>query len=142
MIGAWHYVQFGRNAGAQQALCDAPLNVLLDPLRDRPAAGVSVDLLALALAAWLRRMSGRHDGGRPLHIQHPLSALLREKAVPGGSDPRPLPGIGALFGDVGRDARLIEAVGRWSAASRHWRHGDAAARCRVAFQLIDCVFRL
>ena len=34
---------------------DAPLNVLVDPIRDRLKMGGGVDLLAIALAAWMRR---------------------------------------------------------------------------------------
>jgi mannitol 2-dehydrogenase len=33
---------------------DAPINLLLDPIHDRLVAGANVDLLALALAAWIR----------------------------------------------------------------------------------------
>jgi mannitol 2-dehydrogenase len=99
----------------QRVNTDAPLNVLLDPIRDRLAAGESVDLLAFALAAWLRRMSGQDDAGRALNIQHPLAALLREKAALGGPDPRTLLSIGALFGALGGNETLEAAVTRWLA---------------------------
>ena len=95
---------------------DAPLNVLVDPIRDRLRAGEGVDLLALALAAWLRRVRGEDEQSQPIDIRHPLAALLREKAVEGGPDPRPLLGITQLFGETGADARLIEPVGRWLAS--------------------------
>ena len=92
---------------------DAPLNVLVDPIRDRLRTGGSVDLLALALAAWLRRMGGVDEAGAPIDIRHPLAALLRERAAEGRQDPRPLLGITALFGEVGEDPRLVEAVAGW-----------------------------
>ncbi len=95
---------------------DAPLNILLDPIRDRLRAGQSVDLLALALAAWLRRVRGEDEQGQPIDVRHPLAEQLRAKAVEGGADPRPLLGIAPLFGDTGTDPRLIEPVGRWLAA--------------------------
>ncbi len=95
---------------------DAPLNILVDPIRDRLRAGEGVELLALALAAWLRRVRGEDEQGQPIDIRHPLAALLREKAAEGGPDPRPLLGIAQLFGDTGADPRLIEPVGRWLAA--------------------------
>ena len=95
---------------------DAPLNVLVDPIRDRLRAGEAVDLLGLALAAWLRRVRGEDEAGQPIDVRHPLAPLLREKAVEGGADPRPLLGIAPLFGDVGTDPRLIEPVGRWLAS--------------------------
>ncbi len=95
---------------------DAPLNVLVDPIRDRLRAGQGVELLALALAAWLRRVRGEDEQGQPIDVRHPLAALLRDKAMEGGPDPRPLLGITQLVGDTGADARLIEPVGRWLAS--------------------------
>ncbi len=95
---------------------DAPLNILVDPIRDRLRADQPIELLALALAAWLRRVRGEDERGQPIDVRHPLAALLREKAIEGGPDPRPLLGITQLFGETGADARLIEPVGRWLAS--------------------------
>jgi fructuronate reductase/mannitol 2-dehydrogenase len=95
---------------------DAPLNVLVDPIRDRLRAGGSVDLLALALAAWLRRVRGEDEQGQPIEIRHPLADELRARAIEGGSDPRPLLRIAQLFGSTGTDPRLIEPVGHWLAS--------------------------
>jgi mannitol-1-phosphate/altronate dehydrogenase len=95
---------------------DAPINLLVDPIRERLRTNSSIDLLALALAAWLRRVRGVDDAGRPIAVQHPLAALLREKALEGGADPRPLLGIENLFGELGRDERVIAAVGTWLAS--------------------------
>ena len=95
---------------------DAPLNVLLDPLRDRLAAGAPLDLLALALAAWLRRVRGEDEQGRPIDIRHPLAAELRARAIEGGPDPRPLLALEPLFGASGRDPALIAPVAHCLAA--------------------------
>ena len=95
---------------------DAPLNVLVDPIRDRLKAGQSVDLLALALAAWMRRMRGVDERGEPIEIRHPVADLLRETAIEGGADPRPMLGIERLFGELARDERLVSAVGKWLAS--------------------------
>lgn len=95
---------------------DAPLNVLVDPIRDRLRADASVELLALALAAWLRRVRGEDEQGGLIDIRHPLAGLLREKALEGGEDPVPLLGIGQLFGEIGTDPRLVQPVGRWLAS--------------------------
>ena len=92
---------------------DAPLNVLVDPIRDRLRDDQPVELLSLALAAWLRRVRGEDEQGAPIDVRHPLAPLLKEKAVEGGPDPRPLLSITQLFGDAGQDRRLIEPVGRW-----------------------------
>jgi mannitol 2-dehydrogenase len=95
---------------------DAPLNILVDPIRDRLRTGGKLDLLALALAAWLRRVRGEDERGQPIEVRHPLAEQLRAKAIEGGPDPRPLLGMVQLFGDTGTDARLVGPVGRWLAS--------------------------
>jgi mannitol-1-phosphate/altronate dehydrogenase len=95
---------------------DAPLNILLDPIRDRLRTGEKLDLLALALAAWLRRVRGEDEQDQPIEVRHPLAEQLRVKATEGGPDPRPLLGMVQLFGDTGSDPRLVEPVGRWLAS--------------------------
>ncbi len=84
----------------QRINTDAPLNLLLDPLRDRLAASESCELLTLALAAWMRRLAATDDQGRPLTITHPQAGLLCETARQGGADPRALLAIRSLFGDL------------------------------------------
>lgn len=110
---------------------DAALNYLLDPVRDRLARGDSIELLALAVAAWLRRVRGVDEAGAPIDVRHPLAALLRDKAIEGGSDPRPLLGIEGLFGALGRDERFEAAVGQWLASL--YEVGAAATLRKVAF---------
>jgi mannitol 2-dehydrogenase len=95
---------------------DAPINLLVDPIRERLRTNESVDLLALALAAWLRRVRGVDDAGKPIEVHHPLAQLLREKAEEGGADPRPLLGIESLFGELRHDDRLVANVGKWLAS--------------------------
>jgi mannitol 2-dehydrogenase len=95
---------------------DAPLNILVDPIRDRLRNGASVDLLALALAAWLRRVRGEDEQGQAIDVRHPLAEQLRARAIEGGSDPRPLLAIEGLFGSTGHDPRLLAPVGRWLAS--------------------------
>lgn len=92
---------------------DAPLNVLLDPIRDRLKADAPLEFLALALAAWLRRMRGVDERGRPIELRHPLADLLRAKAGEGGADPAALLSIAPLFGELGGDPRIVEPVRRW-----------------------------
>ncbi len=94
---------------------DAPLNVLLDPIRSRLAADGGLDFLALALAAWLRRVRGEDEHGGPLPVRHPDADLLRAKALEGGPDPAPLLSIRKLFGNLGQDRRLVDAVRAWLA---------------------------
>lgn len=100
----------------QRVNTDAPINYLLDPIRDRLRTGGDITFLSLALAAWLRRVRGTDGRGNPLTVTHPHAALLREKAIEGGADPRPLLGIETLFGALGRNTTLIAAAQRWLAA--------------------------
>jgi len=109
---------------------DAPINVLIDPIRDRLRGDESVDLLALALAAWLRRVSGVDEQGQPIDVRHPLAALLRERADAGRGDATPLLGITALFGDLGSDPRLVVPVSRWLTAL--YRDGSRATLAEAA----------
>jgi mannitol 2-dehydrogenase len=97
----------------QRVNTDAPVNVLVDPIRDRVQAGEPIDLLALGLAAWCRRVSGRGEDGQPITVVHPLAEQLAEKAQEGGSDPSPLLSIRALFGDLGQNPELVEPVAKW-----------------------------
>lgn len=100
----------------QRVNTDAPVAYLLDAIRDRLAADQPIDLLGLAIAAWLRRVQGTDDAGRPIKVVHPLAQLLVEKAGEGGSDPRPLLSITSLFGSLGQDPRLQSAVEVWLGA--------------------------
>jgi mannitol 2-dehydrogenase len=84
----------------QRINTDAPLNLLLDPIGDRLASGGGCERLTLGLAAWIRRLDGADDRGRPLTITHPQADLLRARAKEGGPDPRPLLAIRSLFGDL------------------------------------------
>ncbi len=111
---------------------DAPLNVLLDPIRDRLAANAPLDILALALAAWLRRIRGEDEQGRPIDIKHPLAAELRARAIAGGPDPRPLLSLEPLFGPLGHDPALIAPVTTWLTAL--YEKGAAAALTQAATQ--------
>ena len=97
----------------QRVNTDAPVNVIIDPIRDRLAAGASVDILALALAAWMRRVRGVDGSGRAIRVVHPLADLLKAKAEEGGADPAPLLSITSLFGELGADRRLVEPLAAW-----------------------------
>ena len=119
----------------QRVNTDAPLATLVDSARDRIEAGSGIDLLALAIAAWLRRARGEDEAGEPIEIRHPMAATLREKAIEGGPDPRPLLSIAPLFGTLGQDPRFAGPVAGWLALL--YRDGTrktlAAAAERLGF---------
>ena len=112
---------------------DAPLNILVDPIRDRLVSGGSVDLLALALAAWLRRVAAVDEQGHPIDVRHPMADLLRERALQGHADPRPLLSIETLFGDLATSTRLVEVVARELRAL--YAHGSRATLAAAASRL-------
>lgn len=95
---------------------DAPLNVLTVPIQARLEMNGSVDLLALSLAGWIRRVRGVDEQGQPIDVRHPLAPLLRQKAEEGGPDPASVLSIRPLFGTLGEDARLVAPLRHWLAA--------------------------
>jgi mannitol 2-dehydrogenase len=107
---------------------DAPLSYLLDPIRDRLRTGAGVELLSLALAAWMRRARGVDETGAAIDIRHPLASDLRARAIAGGGDPGPLLGLSALFGDLGESPALRQSTGRWLARLYDVGVADTLAR--------------
>jgi mannitol 2-dehydrogenase len=92
---------------------DAPINLLIDPIRDHLKKNADAPLLALALAAWMRRVRGEDEGRQPIHVIHPAADLLRARAVEGGTDPRPLLAINALFGELIDNQPFVRTLGHW-----------------------------
>jgi mannitol 2-dehydrogenase len=92
---------------------DAPLNVLVDPATDRLEGGASVELLALAIAAWIRRIRGRDEAGQDIDIRHPLAGVLAARSEEGGEDPRSVLQIKQLFGELAANERFVFATARW-----------------------------
>jgi mannitol 2-dehydrogenase len=95
---------------------DAPINLLVMPIEASLAIGGPVDLLALALAAWMRRLRGTDDHGAAIEIRHPLAASLQQRAAEGGADPMPLLSIESLFGGLAGEQRLVVPLRRWLAS--------------------------
>lgn len=94
---------------------DAPINLLLDPLRDALAAGAPVSVLALGLAAWCRRVQDDANRGEKITGAN-ANALLQQRARESGGDPAALLSVEALFGDLARNSRLMESLRAWLGA--------------------------
>ena len=95
---------------------DAPLNVVLDTVRDRLTSNQPIVRLSLVLAAWIHRVtSAVGETGRAIVVRHPLAALLASKGdeMRRTGDVRCVLSIEALFGEVGADERVVQAVGRF-----------------------------
>jgi mannitol-1-phosphate/altronate dehydrogenase len=83
---------------------------LLPSLIEARRCGQRHELLTLALAAWLRYLRGVDIDGRPIAVVDARAERLGALARSGGGDPRPLLAERAVFGDLGADAELVEAV--------------------------------
>ena len=106
---------------------------LLATVRENLSAGRRIDMLALAVAGWMRYVSGRDEAGRPIKVSDPLAQeyerVAVESGVRDGGSPdafaRGLLGIRAIFGDdLAADSRFSEPVRTWLASL----YSDGAAR--------------
>jgi mannitol-1-phosphate/altronate dehydrogenase len=107
---------------------DAPINLLLDPLRDALAAGAPIDLLALALAAWCKRVCDSVANGEPITGAN-ANAGLQSHAATCAEDPARLLSYEPTFGDLGSNPRLMAALREWLATITS--DGIAAALQRI-----------
>ncbi|WP_245160486.1 mannitol dehydrogenase family protein [Blastococcus sp. CT_GayMR20] len=83
---------------------------LLPTLRQAVAEGRPHGLLTLAVAAWFRYLRGTDAGGRELRIDDPRADELQALARAGGTDPRPLLGDHAVFGDLDRFPAFVDEL--------------------------------
>jgi fructuronate reductase len=102
---------------------------LLGTVRDNLAAGRRIDLLTLAVAGWMRYVSGRDEAGREIKVSDPLAPEFARIAAAQRGDARAqaraLLGIRAIFGtDLPGDPRFAAAVSDWLTAL----YADGAAQ--------------
>lgn len=96
----------------------------LGTLRDRLAANASIDRLALAVAAWLQFLGGVDEAGRTFTVDDPLAAELQALHARAAGAPTEtariatLLGYAPVFGSLGREHGVIDAVARQSARLR------------------------
>ena len=88
---------------------------LLAPIRENLAANRPIAREALAVAAWMRYVSGRDENGAPIEVSDPLAARFAAAAAAHRDDPegyaRALLGIEAVFGgDLRDDPRFTAPV--------------------------------
>ena len=92
----------------------------LGTVRERLAAGGSIDRLALAVAAWLHFLRGMDEAGQRYPIDDPLAGELAAR----GDTVQALCGFAPVFGELGREPRFVAPVARGLAALR--THGVRA----------------
>jgi len=88
---------------------------LLGTIRDRLAAGQSIQRLALGVAAWMRYVTGIDEQGAPIDVKDPHAARLRAIADAAGRDAEKLAdgllGLPEIFGtDLPANAAFRAAV--------------------------------
>jgi fructuronate reductase/mannitol 2-dehydrogenase len=83
---------------------------LLPSLRQARQEGRPHGVLALAVAMWMRHLRGVDCEGRAIDVQDARAVELRELAVRGGNDPRPLLSRADLFGGLHDDEVLVEEL--------------------------------
>jgi fructuronate reductase len=87
---------------------------LLGAMQDRLAKGLPIATHALAVAGWMRYVSGVDERGRPIDVRDPLAgefAALAHEAGPVAERLAPaLLGVAKVFGPLGAEPRLREAV--------------------------------
>ena len=91
---------------------------LLGTVRDNLAARRPIDLIALAIAGWMRYVGGVDERGREIVVADPLAGEFRRLAASHRGDPaawvRALLGIRAVFGDdLPADERLVAKLVGW-----------------------------
>jgi fructuronate reductase len=98
---------------------------LLGTVRDRLAAGASIDRLGLAVAAWIHWLRGVDERGERYAIDDPLAAplarQLAQAAQAGGDEAARVAAFCAfapLFGTLGADTRFVQTVARHTASLR------------------------
>jgi fructuronate reductase len=98
---------------------------LLATVRENLAAGRRIDMLALAVAGWMRYVSGRDEAGRAIKVSDPLAQSFERIAVDSGVRDGGAPdalaagllGIRTIFGDdLAADSRFSGRVRAWLAS--------------------------
>jgi len=91
---------------------------LLGTVRDNLASGRSIDLAALAVAGWMRYVSGVDEAGREIKVSDPLASefarIVRERRGDPSDIAHGLLALRAVFGDdLPADARFVDGVTGW-----------------------------
>ncbi|MGI4789668.1 MAG: mannitol dehydrogenase family protein, partial [Janthinobacterium lividum] len=82
---------------------------LLPSVHEALASGRPSKLLTLAVAGWLRYLSGKDESGHLFTVDDPRASELVALAQVGGTDPRPLLRTD-IFGDLGQSEIFVRQV--------------------------------
>jgi mannitol 2-dehydrogenase len=84
---------------------------LLPSLHTALQQGRPVRLLTLAVAGWVRHLTGEDLAGRPIDVDDPRAGELCRLARAGGTDPRPLLAVRSVFGDLADHPGFVDLLG-------------------------------
>jgi fructuronate reductase len=83
-------------------------------MQDRLRLGLSIDTHALAVAGWMRYVTGKDEQGRAIDVRDPLARELAEIAQRAGPVAERLTPalleVHSIFGNLGGDPRMRSAV--------------------------------
>ena len=113
---------------------------LLPSLLEAAEQGRPHELLALAVASWFRCLQGHDLTGRPLALADVRLAELRELALRGGDDPRPLLGLTDLFGELRRHEAVVATLQQQlrSLSAQGWRATVVQSLARTGVRSPTC----
>ncbi|MGP9804999.1 mannitol dehydrogenase family protein [Paracoccus sp. NSM] len=97
---------------------------ILPTLRDRLAAGLPVEGLALEVALWCRYCEGATETGEPIAPNDDAHEILRRHALTARDDPAAFLANAAVFGELGADPTLRSA---FADQLNHLRQGGVRA---------------
>ncbi len=88
---------------------------LLSTIRDNLQRKRPFKFVALAVAGWIRYVTGTDETGRPIDVRDPLAAMLQERIASAGPDPvaqvRAIANVEAVFGeDLPANATFMTTV--------------------------------
>ncbi|WP_036487830.1 mannitol dehydrogenase family protein [Myxosarcina sp. GI1] len=86
---------------------------VLGSLRNKLQQNGSIDYISLTIAAWFRYLNGKSDRGRSMPIDDPMADTLTQRALEGGSNPRPLLELTELFGNLSQSSRFVETATKY-----------------------------
>jgi fructuronate reductase/mannitol 2-dehydrogenase len=115
---------------------------LLPSLLAAAQQGRPHQLLALAVAAWFRCLRGSDLEGRPVALADARASELRELALAGGDDPRPLLGLTEVFGALGQHRPVLATLHRLlrSLDEHGWRVTVSTSLGRDSVRSATCPF--
>lgn len=91
---------------------------LLETLREQLAGKGNIDIICLAVAAWIRYVSGVDEKGSPIEVSDPLASELRKRCDENTGNPRAMVeavvSLQQVFGsDLINEARFVDTTTLW-----------------------------